>query len=74
MVAVACMSGRGEVGRFVRGFVVPLPMAPGGGGLLLAARAADSLALGIAGIGLIVVGLIWIVVSCVGNGIDVLDL
>ncbi len=56
------------MGKFVLGFVLPLVLILGGGGLLLAARAADSPAMGVSGIGLIVVGLIWVFVSCMLNG------
>ena len=68
------MSDRGEFGKFVRQFVVPLLLVLGGGGLLTLARFMDGLVLGLTGAALIGVGLLWMFVSCLRNGIDFFDL
>ncbi|QDU66211.1 hypothetical protein [Engelhardtia mirabilis] len=59
-----------ELKSFVRGFVAPLLLVLGGGGLLALARATDSTIIGVAGIAFVGVGLVWMFISCVRNGID----
>ena len=68
------MGDRRELGKFVRGFVVPLLLILAGGGLLAIARTTDGTAIGVAGIALVGIGLLWIVVSCFRNGINFFDL
>lgn len=59
---------------FVVGYLLPLFLMLGGGGLLFAARGMDSPAVGISGFALLGIGLLWIIVSCFRDGIDFFDL
>lgn len=68
------MRGDRDTGRFVLGFVVPLLLTLAGGGLLFLPAAMGGLIVDVAGIGLIGIGLVWVFISCVREGINLFDL
>lgn len=67
------MGRSSEGGRFVRGFLVPLLLILGGGGLIAVEKATDVAVIGYAGLALAGIGLLWIVFSCIREGIDIFD-
>lgn len=68
------MSARREFRAFLRQFVFPLLLVLAGGGLLGIARPMGSAIVAIAGIALLAIGLLWMFISCLRNGIDFFDL
>lgn len=67
------MARKTEFGSFVRGFVTPLLLVLIGGGMLTLTRFVSIPFMGITGIALIAIGVIWIIISCFLDGIDIFD-